>query len=352
MTQEQLKQLLENTDGNNVSSVEVITNPPAKYEAQGSAIINIKMKQNVLSGYKGRISTRYTQATYAKGLIGTSQSYNTDKWQLTGNYNFVTGDYVRKNFDVVVFDKDKTRWESDMVRKTHAHEQHVYNFSGQYNLDSLSTVQFGFDGYNAPNNNGHYNVPTNIYNTENNQLQSYYLTSNKKKQYDNSFNSYLVYDKKFGNNNLTWTNNSSMKRFKENQDVETLLNFQGQPESKNRFANNSIQDISLYATQLDYRFSNDKFTLESGLKYSFVKNKNDLNFFDGTSGTLIQDLTKSNLFNYKENIFAGYISSEYKWKKWEMKAGLRSETTLSKPILIIRLWKIRRPEPDSSLLFT
>ncbi|MDP9955955.1 hypothetical protein J2X97_001592 [Epilithonimonas hungarica] len=330
MTQEQLKQLLENTDGNNVSSVEVITNPPAKYEAQGGAVINIKMKQNVLSGYKGRISTRYTQATYAKGLIGTSQSYNTDKWQLTGNYNFVTGDYVRYNFDVVTFDKDKTRWESDMVRKTHAHEQHVYNFSGQYAVDSLSTIQFGFDGYNAPNNNGHYNVPTNIYNTENNQLQSYYLTSNKKRQYDNSFNSYLVYDKKFGNHNLTWTNNSSTKRFKENQDVETLLNFDGQPESNNRFANNSIQDISLYATQLDYRFSNDKFTLESGLKYSFVNNKNDLDFFDGTSGTLIPDLTKSNLFNYKENIFAGYISSEYKWKKWEMKAGLRSETTLIK----------------------
>ncbi len=330
MMQEQLKQLLENTDGNNVSSVEVITNPPAKYEAQGSAIINIKMKQNVLSGYKGRVSTRYTQATYAKGLIGTSQSYNTDKWQLTGNYNFVTGDYVRRNFDVVIFNKDKTRWESDMVRKTHAHEQHVYNFSGQYTLDSLSTIQFGFDGYNAPNNNGHYNVPTNIYNTENNQLQSYYLTSNKKRQYDNSFNSYLVYDKKFGNHNLTWTNNSSTKRFKENQDVETLLNFDGQPESQNRFANNSIQDISLYATQLDYRFSKDKFTLESGLKYSFVKNKNDLDFFDGTSGILIQDLTKSNLFNYKENIFAGYISSEYKWKKWEMKAGLRSETTLIK----------------------
>ena len=330
MTQEQLKQLLENTDGNNVSSVEVITNPPAKYEAQGGAVINIKMKQNVLSGYKGRISTRYTQATYAKGLIGTSQSYNTDKWQLTGNYNFVTGDYVRYNFDVVTFDKDKTRWESDMVRKTHAHEQHVYNFSGQYAVDSLSTIQFGFDGYNAPNNNGHYNVPTNIYNTENNQLQSYYLTSNKKRQYDNSFNSYLVYDKKFGNHNLTWTNNSSTKRFKENQNVATLLNFDGQPESNNRFANNSIQDISLYATQLDYRFSNDKFTLESGLKYSFVNNKNDLDFFDGTSGTLIPDLTKSNLFNYKENIFAGYISSEYKWKKWEMKAGLRSETTLIK----------------------
>ncbi len=328
MSQEQLKQLLENTDGNNVSSVEVITNPPAKYEAQGSAIINIKMKQNVLSGYKGRISTRYTQATYARGLIGTSQSYNTDKWQLTGNYNFVTGNYVRYNFDVVTFDKDKTRWESDMVRKTKAREQHVYNFSGQYAADSLSTVQFGFDGNYSPDRSGRYLIPTHIFNTETNQLQSYYLTSNTRKLYDNSFNAYLTYDRKSGNHNLTWTNNFSAKQFKESQDVETLLDFAGQPESTNRFANNSVQDISLYSTQLDYRYASDKLTFESGLKYSFVKNGNDLSFFDGTGGILVPDLSKSNLFSYRENIFAAYLSSEYKWKKWEMKAGLRSETTL------------------------
>lgn len=328
MTQEQLKQLLESTDGNNVSSVEVITNPPAKYEAQGSAIINIKMKQNVLSGYKGRISTRYTQATYARGMVGTSQSYNTDKWQLTGNYNFVTGNYVRYNFDVVTFDKDKTRWESDMVRKTNVREQHVYNFSGQYTADSLSTVQFGFDGNNMPDRSGRFLIPTHIFNTETNQLQSYYLTSNRRSLYNNDFNAYLTYDRKSGNHNLTWANNFSTRHFKESQDVETLLDFAGQPESTNRFANNSIQDISLYSTQLDYRYSNEKLTVESGLKYSFVKNENDLSFFDGTGGILAPDLSRSNLFNYQENIFAAYLSSEYKWKKWEMKAGLRSETTL------------------------
>ncbi len=328
MSQEQLKQLLENTDGNNVSSVEVITNPPAKYEAQGSAIINIKMKQNTLSGYKGRISTRYTQATYARGLIGTSQSYNTGKWQLTGNYSFITGNNVRYNFDMVTFDQDKTRWESDMVRKTRMREQHIYNFSGQYIIDSLSTVQFGFDGYNAPNNSGHYRVPTNIYNTDNNQLQSYYLTSNKKTEFNNSFNSYLVFDKKLGNHNLTWTNNSSLKRFRESQEVETLLDFAGQPHGKNRFASQNVQDISLYSTQLDYRYTDDQFTLESGLKYSFVKNKSGLSFMDGTSGELLPDPAKSNRFSYRENIFAAYLSFGYKWEKWEMKAGLRSETTL------------------------
>jgi len=327
MTQEQLKQLLENTDGNNVSSVEVITNPPAKYEAQGSAIINIKMKKNVLSGYKGRISTRYHQSIYAKGMIGTSQSYNTGKWQLSGNYNFVSGDYVRKNFDVVIFNQDKTRWESDMTRKTHAHEQHIYNFAGQYSLDSLSTVQFGFDGYNAPNNNGHYKVPTNIYNTENGQLQSNYLTSNRKNQFNNSFNSYLVFDKKFGEQNLTWTNNFSTKKYKENQDIETQLNFVDQPEDYNRFGSRNMQNISLYSSQLDYRLTKEKFTLESGLKYSFVHNENDLDFFDGTRESIIYNPSKSNLFDYKENIFAVYVSSEYKLKKWELKAGLRSETT-------------------------
>ncbi|WP_146944506.1 outer membrane beta-barrel family protein [Chryseobacterium hagamense] len=330
MSQEQLKQLLENTDGNNVSSVEVITNPPAKYEAQGSAIINIKMKQNVLSGYKGRISTRYTQATYAKGLIGTSQSYNTGKWQLTGNYNFVTGNYVRYNYDVVTFDQDKTRWESDMVRKTNAREQHVYNFSGLYAPDSLSTVQFGFDGNNSPDRNGHYLIPTRIFNTETGQQQSYYLTSNQRKLYNNSFNGYLTYDRKSGNHTLTWANNFSTKRFKESQDVETLLDFAGQPENTNRFATKNAQDISLYSSQLDYRYTDDKLTFESGLKYSFVKNQSGLSFLDGTSGVLIPEPAKSNLFRYHENIFAAYLSSEYKWKKWEMKAGLRSETTLIK----------------------
>ncbi|MFV0157646.1 carboxypeptidase-like regulatory domain-containing protein [Empedobacter falsenii] len=66
MTEDQLKQLLENTDGATVFSVEIITNPPAKYEASGSAIINIKMKKNVLSGYKGQIAARYHQSIYSK----------------------------------------------------------------------------------------------------------------------------------------------------------------------------------------------------------------------------------------------------------------------------------------------
>lgn len=235
MSQDDLKQLLENTDGATVSSVEVITNPPAKYEASGSAIINIKMKKNVLSGYKGQIATRYHQSIYSKGMLGTTQSYNTEKWQLTGSYYFVNGKYVRKNFDVTTYEKDQTRWESDMIRRTVAKQQHIYNFASQYSIDSLQNFQFGVNGSRNPASIGNYNVPTNIYNTTNNQLESFYKTQNHRREASNNFNTYLVYDKKFGQHNLTWSNNFSHRYYKENQDVLTKLNFKDKPYEENRF---------------------------------------------------------------------------------------------------------------------
>jgi hypothetical protein len=53
LTGDELKNLLEKYSGDEVKSVEVITNPPAKYEAQGSAVLNIVMKKNKIEGYRG-----------------------------------------------------------------------------------------------------------------------------------------------------------------------------------------------------------------------------------------------------------------------------------------------------------
>lgn len=327
MTGEQLKQLLENTEGNSVSAVEVITSPPAKYDAQGGAVLNIKMKKNVLSGYKGRISTRYTQATYARALAGFAQSYNRKRWQLTSSYNFSAGDFVRYNFDVVTFDAQKTRWESDLVRKTNSREQHTYSFSGRYEIDSLSSVQFGFDGINTPKNYGSYRVPTQIFNTETNVVESNFLTANERLVYNNSFNAFAVYDQKWNRHNFTFTQNMSLRHTKENQDVETLLYFKNQFPNRDRFASRSVQDLSLYSAQLDHRFTKDELIIESGLKFSTVKNTNTLGFSEEFMGNLQPAPEKSNGFNYLENIAAVYLSSSYKWEKWEAKAGLRSETT-------------------------
>ena len=64
LTGDELKNLLENTQGEELKSVEVITNPPAKYEASGSAVLNIIMKKNTIEGYRGIISSKYIQSQY------------------------------------------------------------------------------------------------------------------------------------------------------------------------------------------------------------------------------------------------------------------------------------------------
>lgn len=327
MTPEELKQFLENTNGDQIYSIEVITNPPAKYEAEGAAVINIKMKQNKLTGYKGSVSARYHQSMYAKGRLGLMQSYNTEKWQLSGNYTFVSGDYMRQNFDVVTYEQQKTRWESDMVRKTRALQQHLFNLSVQYAPDSTTVIQFGIDGHINPKSTGNYYIPTQIYNTETNLLESHYTTANDRFQKHSTLNAYLAFDKQFKNSNLNWSNNFSTKKYIEDQEISTWQYFVNQPESFSRFGNNSIQDIRLFSSQVDYRLEKDAFIVESGVKYSLVGNDNQLDFLSEQNGQLLKDIGRSNRFNYNEQIIAAYISAEYQWKKWFFKAGLRNETT-------------------------
>lgn len=328
MSQEELKQFLESTPGSQIYSIEVITNPPAKYEAQGSAVINIKMKQSRMTGYRGSISARYHQSIYAKGRVGLMQSYNTSKWQLSGNYTFVSGDYMRQNFDVVTYEHDKTRWESDMVRKTKARQQHLYSFSSQYEIDSTSFVRFGVDGNVNPKSTGDYYIPTNIYNTETDLLESYYRTANQRFQKYDMVNAYLNYDKKIKNGSLNWISNFSNKNHNEQQEISTWQYFANQPESFSRFGNNSAQQINLFSSQLDYRLEKGGLIFESGAKYSLVKSDNQLDFLSEWYGKLIQDSMRSNHFRYGEQIIAFYLSGEYKWKKWFFKAGLRNEITL------------------------
>ncbi len=328
MSQEQLKQFLEGTSGDQIFSIEVITNPPAKYEAEGAAVINIKMKENRLTGYRGSASARYHQGIYARGRVGLMQSYNTNKWQLSGTYNFISGDFMRQNFDVVTYEHNKTRWESDMVRKTKSRQMHLYSFSSQYDFDTLSSIRFGIDGTVNPISTGNYYIPTNIYNTETNLLQSYYQTANDRFQKYNILNAYLGYDRKFKKSSLSWMSNFSNKDYYEEQTITTWQHFSGQPESFNRFGNNTSQQIRLFSSQVDYRLEKGDFIFESGAKYSLVQNENQLDFLNDMNGTFIQDASRSNKFFYNEQIIAAYLSFDYQWGKWFFKAGLRNETTL------------------------
>src|SRR5690606_12232315 len=64
-----------------------------------------------------------------------------------------------------------------------------------------------------------------------------------------------------------------------------------------------------------------------GVRFSYIKTKNDFSLFDLTSGIAIIDESQSNQFVFKENTQAGFFDAVKEFGKWEAKAGLRMENT-------------------------
>jgi len=332
LTGEELKQLLENTQGENIYSIEVITNPPAKYEAQGGAILNISMKKNIMEGYKASVSGAYVQSMYPKGVVSTSQNYKTKKLTLSGGYSRGTGTYYRQSKDVIRYmdDEKKTtsEWISFLNRKNKSLSQNAYRLSAEYAIDSLQSVTLGTNGFISTNNYGTYNVPTYIYNG-NSVLDSLYTTRNDRKDPQKTSAYNLGYEYKLGEKEkLSFLSDYTRYFNKEYQDITSLFSLpDDEPYRKMRFVSDNIQNIRLFSVQGDYMREKNDETWEAGVKWGRVKADNTLDFKDEKAGMLVGNAERTSRFLYKEMIYAGYVSYAKEIDKWSFKAGLRGEYT-------------------------
>ena len=90
MSPDDLSSLLKSIPSDNIQSIEVITNPPAKYDAEGdSGLINIKLKKGRANSWNANIGGNYTQKTYAGGGLQGAFNYNRNRLslQVTANTN-------------------------------------------------------------------------------------------------------------------------------------------------------------------------------------------------------------------------------------------------------------------------
>ncbi|WP_099712089.1 outer membrane beta-barrel family protein [Flavobacterium sp. 9] len=328
---EELKQFLENTSGEEVKSIEVITNPPAKYEAQGSAVLNIKLKKNLSLGYKGSVNTAYIQSIYPKGVASTNQFYKGKKLSLAGRYGFGAGVYVNEGTDVVHYLKEDgsidSRWESIMRRKSKSLQQHSYRLQASYEIDSLNTISAGGTGFIAPKQMGDFTVPTYIYGG-NGVLDSLYVTRNNRRTplRNNAYN--MSFDHLFdAKEKISVTADYTTYWHQERQDITSSFSLpEESPYRTTRFISDNIQDIQLFSAQTDY--SNEKNgTFEAGLKFGNVNAKSNLDYKDEVNGDFVNNPNRTSLFLYDESILAGYTSYDKEFGKWSLKAGLRGEYT-------------------------
>jgi len=328
---EELKQFLEGTSGEEVKSIEVITNPPAKYEAQGSAVLNIKLKKNLSLGYKGSVNTAYVQSKYPKGIASVNQFYKGEKLSLAGRYGLGSGVYVNEGTDVVHYLKEDgsidSRWESIMRRKSKSLEQHSYRLQASYEIDSLNTISAGATGLVTPQQKGDFTVPTFIYGS-NGALDSLYVTRNNRRNplRNNAYN--MSFDHLFNaKEKVSVTADFTQYWRQERQDIVSAFSLpEESPYRTTRFISDNVQDIQLFSAQTDY--SNEKNgTLEAGLKFGNVKAQSNLDYKDEINGDFVNNPNRTSLFLYDESILAGYTSYSKEFGKWSLKAGLRGEYT-------------------------
>ena len=325
MTADELRILLENTPGNEIEAIEVITNPPAQYEASGAAVVNIKLKQSRIGGYKGTLYGKYEQSIYPKGVMGISNFYNTGKWRLAASYYLGSGTYVRKGKDVVIYEEDASTWVTTLNRKDTSPRQHTYNTSLGYEIDSLSSLTIGFNGFSQPRSYGYYTVPTEIY--RDGKVVSDFITLNDHYEDTAKGNSYIQFQKKMNKHTFSSALQYAQNKTYKVENVLTHTYFENQPPASPHFENTNTKNVRVFSAQIDHNWQKDKWTADSGLKFSDIKSHFNLLFKEGEAGILQFNPLKSNTFNYKENNFAAYTTLGYQSEKWAFKGGLRAENT-------------------------
>jgi hypothetical protein len=329
-------QLLEATPANNIKVVEVITNPPAKYDAEGGAVLNIKTSKNIISGYHGSIFGSYQQGfQFPKYSIGTSHFFKSKKLSAYVNYNISPREDFRNNLETINFiDNDAvvSSWETDFKRERASDNQNITG-TINYDFDARNSLNFSANTLIAPRENSRTRVNslTEVFGASK-ALDSSFRTLNNlvSEKFNLAFSLGYIHKFKTDGEQLSVDLHHTNYDFSEFQNVDTGYFLPNATTSfrDNRFQTFSSQEIQLMTGQLDYKLpSEDGSVFEAGIKAVRIASDNILDQFSFQNGVREDDLDNSDVFIYDEKNYAAYTSYEKDWERWSIKAGLRVEIT-------------------------
>lgn len=305
----------------NIAKIEVITTPPAKYEAQGnSGLINIILKKSPNLGFSGSLTSNLIQRTYS-GFGNTGMlNYQTEKFSTSLKLVYYdSAKRTNENYSII----GATQNYSNSIRKDMWNEL-TPSINMSYKISKNSEA--GFEYIYAHQRSG-----MDIVNTTRNispgLTEEMLLTNTFHREKEPTHTLSAYYDLKLDSlgKKLSIMGNF----YKNNSDTE--VNF-----STQKFSNNTVQDVKtlslvapqVFSVQADLELPFSFGTIETGAKVNQFKNNSDLKYFNLTDSGYIADAARANLFEYKEENYAAYFSYAKNFgEHWETKAGLRYENT-------------------------
>ncbi len=334
-----LANLLRSMNANQLDQIEIMTNPPAKYDAAGNAgIINIKTKKTKTFGYNGSVTVGYGQGVYPKANEAITFNYRQGKINLFSNvsHNFHKG-FGELDIERNFINKTSKVVESHFEQKAKMSRQ-SNSFNGKVGVDYFATKKTTFglvlSGYSSKSDNENKNI-NDLYAPPSNyisQTRSLSLQDDKWQNFSSNFNFRHVLDK----TGKEITADVDYIVYDAEQ-FHTLTNAYFTPSGVSTRKADTLygtlpQVINIYSGKVDYLHPlKNGARFEAGLKTSIVRTDNNAQYDSLVYGVLVRDLNRSNHFIYEENINAAYANlSGSLSKKWSGQLGLRMENTIAK----------------------
>ena len=326
-----LTTFLQSLTSDTIESIEIISNPGAKYEAEGTGgIINIRLKKSVATGFNGTAASSFTKGEELRYSNNVSLNLGLKKIQTSLD---VTQSH---NNNLEGFQESRTQNNLAFILDSKNNQ-----IRDGYNIGVSLESQLNEKHYVGVNARGIFNTNdnrlnsfTDIFTTQPYELSeilfSQSLVDGNSKNY--VVNALHLWDLK---NNSSFTTNVSLGVFDSNRlTMQPNTYFESDGSTiieKNDTRFNSDTKIDLWSAKIDYEKNWNKISLTSGFKYAHVNTQNSFQFFNVNNQTPVFDPTKSNDFGYTENVTSLYANLNFTLhEKWSLNTGLRMENTTSR----------------------
>ncbi|MFY0254645.1 TonB-dependent receptor domain-containing protein [Chitinophaga sp. 30R24] len=326
------KTALQMIPAESIDRVEVINNPSAKYEANGSGgIINIVLKKDKAIGYN--VMVNMGAATRGEASGGINANLRLKRFNFFGNYNgryeHITGSgfSYRQN---LVPDSTNTQYFSQSNRNQNNNGNNGAKWGFDYFLNDHNTFTVS-QGLNYNHSSNGDNIYLNYMDNKKQTLR-YGDRNNSGRSQNNNNNTNLNYKHTFNKQNqeltayISYSNNSSISSSNYNTQyhivgIDTLPN-------ANRQNNAGKNGNRFWNIQSDYTSPvGKKGKLEAGVKTTlrYIDNDYTASLFDWTQKDFVISPTLSNQYNYEEDIYAGYVNFANAFGNLGYQVGVRAE---------------------------
>ena len=340
LSAKELQNLLEGMSAENIKNIEIINNPSAKYDAEGtSGIININLKKNTLSGLNGSIYTSYQYNGLHGYSGGGTLNYKKGNWS-----SFINVDAAeRARFRDAIFIREfntptsSTTFDQDAWEEINRFTPSIrlgtdYDINEQHSIGVMANLSY---------QDAAHDFQTDTYLRNGNEGQALYINSHNLigSEYRNgTFNfHYLGKLDTLGTTlsadlDFVGIMDEGEARFENHYDSL----YAGATDFNNLLTTENPTNYDIYSAKVDYTQPlKGGRRMELGLKASRVISDNDLRFYTWEGERRSLDESRSNHFIYEEDIYAAYANfSTPLGEDWSVQAGLRAEQTVAEGLSI------------------